>query len=711
MGINQKLIYGLFAIGGLTAGLIVLQPERSTNLTIAAAGILGCVALIVLIQHVITAQFRALILAAEAFSRGNFSHRIHSTRIDEFGELARTFDRLGETLAEYANQVLRESEGRASAERARGEAEELLLLGLELVPAAILIVNAEDQQVEFSNEAAYQLFGNRRHSSSLLPSARTLDHWPLATQDGFPLDPDNNPILRAIHRNEQIVDMQAAVMVPLGSKKTVNVTAIPFAHRESGSNAAIIVLNDVTEQCRMLKQIEQVAYHDGLTGLANRSSAIQRIQGAIDRRDHSHFALLYMDFDRFKLINDSLGHEIGDLLLIQIAERIRLFLHMNDSLGMPARIGGDEFVVFFDQLNCPSLAMAAAEALLGVLSEAYVLRGQTVSSSASIGVVTSEHVFATAADMLRDADLAMYKSKHDGKGRVTLFDQVLREQVQNRLQVESDLRKALNCDEFKVDVQPIVDLRSGSAVAFEAFLRWQHPTKGRMSAAHFLGVAEETGLIVPIGDQIIRRACLQIAKLRAEMRQAPARCAVHVNLSRLQLLLPTLPEVLIDAVTEAGIFSSDLILELGEISVASELSKVAHRIHELHALGFKFCLDNFGSGHLSLACLRQLPFDFIKLDRSLVASIDTEPESAALVEAILTIANAHNLSVIAEGVERDSQAQQLLGMGCHLGQGFWLHRPLPAETLDKEVWSLWNNSEFQLEVAPTNAAQKLTIAR
>lgn len=711
MGINQKLIYGLFAIGGLTAGIIILQPERSTNWTIATAGILGCAALIFLIQHVITAQFRSLILAAEEFSRGNFAHRIHSTRIDEFGELARTFDRLGETLAEYASQVVRESEGRASAERARGEAEELLLLGLELVPAAILIVNAEDDRVEFSNEAAYQLFGNRRHNSSLLPSARTLDHWTLSSHNGDPLEAKDNPILRAIHQKEHIVDVQATVVVPLGSKKIVNVTAIPFAHSQSGSSAAIIVLNDVTEQCRMLEQIEQVAYNDGLTGLANRSSITERIQEAIDRHDHSHFALLYLDFDRFKLINDSLGHEIGDLLLIQTAERIRNFLRTTDLSAFPARIGGDEFVVFFDGLDCPSRAMVAAESLLAILSEAYLLRGQTVSSSASIGVVTSEHLFATAADMLRDADLAMYKAKNDGKARVTLFDQVLREQVQNRLQVESDLRKALKCDEFRVDVQPIVDLRCGSAVAFEAFLRWQHPTNGRMSAAHFLGVAEETGLIVPIGDQIIRRACLQIAKLRSEVRQAPSRCAVHVNLSRLQLLLPTLPDVLIDAVTEAGIYSSDLILELGEISVASELSKVAHRIHELHALGFKFCLDNFGSGHLSLACLRQLPFDFLKLDRSLVASIDSEPESAALVEAILTIANAHNVSVIAEGVERNAQAQQLLSMGCHLGQGFWLHRPLPAETLDKEVWSLWNNSEFQLEVPPTIAAQKLTIAR
>lgn len=702
MGINQKLIYGLFAIGGLTAVIVILQPERSTNWTIAAAGILGSVALIFLIQHVITAQFRSLILAAEEFSRGNFAHRIHSTRIDEFGELARTFDRLGETLAEYASQVVRESEGRASAERARGEAEELLLLGLELVPAAILIVNAEDERVEFSNEAAYQLFGNRRHNSSLLPSARTLDHWPLGSHDGVPLEADCNPILRAIHQNEHIVDVQATVVVPLGSKKIVNVTAIPFAHRESGSSAAIIVLNDVTEQCRMLEQIEQVAYNDGLTGLANRSSITERIQGAIDRRDQDHFALLYLDFDRFKLINDSLGHEIGDLLLMQIAERIRNFLRTTDANAFPARIGGDEFVIFFDGLDCPSHAMVAAESLLGILSETYVLRGQTVSSSASIGVVTSEHLFATAADMLRDADLAMYKSKQDGKARVTLFDQLLREQVQNRLQVERDLRKALKCDEFRVDVQPIVDLRCGNAVAFEAFLRWQHPTNGRMSATHFLGVAEETGLIVPIGDQIIRRACLQIAKLRSEVQQAPSRCAVHVNLSRLQLLLPALPDVLIDAVTEAGIYASDLILELGEISVASELSKVAHRIHELHALGFKFCLDNFGSGHLSLACLRQLPFDFLKLDRSLVAAIDSEPESAALVEAILTIANAHNVLVIAEGVERDAQAQQLLSMGCHLGQGFWLHRPLPAETLDKEVWSLWNNSEFQPKVAPTS---------
>jgi diguanylate cyclase (GGDEF)-like protein len=711
MGINQKLIYGLFAIGGLTAGIIILQPERSTNWTIAAAGILGCVALIVLIQHVITAQFRSLILAAEEFSRGNFAHRIQSTRIDEFGELARTFDRLGETLAEYASQIVRESEGRASAERARGDAEELLLLGLELVPAAILIVNADGEKVEFSNEAAYQLFGNRRHSSSLLPAAKSIEHWPLSSSDGALLDAENNPILRAIHQNEHMVDVQATVVVSNGSRKTVNVTAIPFAHRESGSNAAIIVLNDVTEQCRMLEQIEHVAYHDGLTGLANRSSIINCIQQAIDRDAPSHFALLYMDFDRFKLINDSLGHEIGDLLLMQIAERIRNFLRTENAAAIPARIGGDEFVVFFDHLSTPCHAMAAAQSLLAILSEAYILRGQTVASSASIGVVTSEHSFATAAEMLRDADLAMYKAKHDGKARVTLFDQVLREQVQGRLQVESDLRKALKGDEFRVDVQPIVDLRSGIAVAFEAFLRWQHPTNGRMSAVHFLDVAEETGLIVPIGDQIIRRACLQIAKLRSEVRQAPSRCAVHVNLSRLQLLLPTLPDVLIDAVTEAGIYSSDLVLELGEISVASELSKVAHRIQELHSLGFKFCLDNFGSGHLSLACLRQLPFDFIKLDRSLVASIDSEPESAALVEAILTIANAHNLSVIAEGVERETQASQLLSMGCQLGQGFLLHRPLPAETLDKAVWSLWNQSTIHPEEPPKIDNQNLRIAR
>lgn len=372
-----------------------------------------------------------------------------------------------------------------------------------------------------------------------------------------------------------------------------------------------------------MQRIEEVAYLDPLTRLPNRLSIIRRIQEAFDRSDSSRFALLFMDFDRFKLISDSLGHEVGDQLLVEIGQRIQCSIRATDCVCVPARLGGDEFVVLLDRIADASVATQVAERLLQSLSEPYHLVGHSIVSTASIGIVTSDQQVASATDMLRSADLAMYKSKTGGKARYSVFDESLKREVEQRLQLENELRAAIKYNEFDFDVQSVVELHSRGVVGGEALLRWQHPRLGRIAANQFLDVASETGLIVPLGDHLIRRACQfarSIGPIHADWR-------LHVNISRLQLLLPTLLELLDRTIEDTGLEPERLVLEIAESSVKDEPEKVIERIQALKQRKIKVCLDNFGSGASPLAFLKDLPIDFLKLDRTLVHAIETSPEN------------------------------------------------------------------------------------
>jgi EAL domain-containing protein (putative c-di-GMP-specific phosphodiesterase class I) len=310
------------------------------------------------------------------------------------------------------------------------------------------------------------------------------------------------------------------------------------------------------------------------------------------------------------------------------------------------------------------------------LSKSYDLGGQMICSTASFGVVTSEHQYESALDMLRDADLAMYKSKADGKARYTVFDNGLRDKVQNRLQLENDMRAGISRDEFFLEFQPIVSLKTGQVEGAEALARWMHPQKGKIGADEFISIAEETGMIVPIGDRIISEACRSLAQWQRSLPTTDRPLCVHVNVSRLQLLLPDLVNVVERAIAEHGILPGCLHLEVTETTIIDDLERVITRLHELRAVGVKINIDDFGTGYSSLSCLHQFPIDYLKLDRSFIANVTDSPDLAALLTAVVTLAYQLDLKVVAEGVEDLDQLEKLRALGCDYGQGYLFNRPM-----------------------------------
>ena len=568
--------------------------------------------------------------------------------------------------------------------------EHVLSEGLQQLPCAILLVEAESRRLQFANHAAFTFFGLDWLPASQLTQRRVEELFKFSCsdqQDALTAD----PIGQAVQKRELIVTDGLVIKRPNSGAIRALVTSIPLLDEQGNCASVMVSVVDMTESHRQLKKIEDIAYADPLTGLANRLSILQRIQESFDRPDAGHFALLFLDFDRFKLINDSLGHDVGDQLLIEIAKRIKQSIRSSDFISIPARLGGDEFVVLLERLPDPNIASEVADRVLAAVNRPYHLAGHSIVSTASIGVVTSSQGADSASDMLRQADLAMYKSKTEGKARYSMFDDSLKRHVEQRLLLETELRSAIKYDEFDFDVQPIVHLETREPVGGEALLRWQHPRLNRVSANQFLGVACETGLIVPIGDQMLRKA----ASFVQSREPLEPNWRLHVNISRLQLLVPQLLDVLDEVVAEAAIDPSRLVFEIAEISINDELDQVAERCRQLKERGVRLCLDNFGSGASSLALLRKLPLDCLKLDRSIVQGMDTSPENLVMLEALLTIAKNYKIQVIAEGIESDSQRVELLKLGCEYGQGYAFRAPVPA-------------SEFQINQAGKNVRYALT---
>ena len=470
-----------------------------------------------------------------------------------------------------------------------------------------------------------------------------------------------------------------------GTLYWVDTTIVPMLDENNETVSYFTLRIEISDRKRLMSQLHTQAYNDSLTGLPNRASILESIQNAIDRGPNHHFALLFLDFDRFKLINDSLGHEIGDELLKEIAQRLRTALRGTDQIK-PARLGGDEFVVLLNRLTNLADATVVAERLLDVFSKSYQLGSHTVYSTASIGVVTSEFQYQSASDMLRDADLAMYKAKASGRGSYLLFDQTMREKTQYRLQLESDLRTAISQNEFSLFYQPIVSLESGKLEGLEALVRWEHPERGLVRPDDFIPVAEETGLIGAIGQWCLNEACQQFAEWRQEFGDdAPG--FLHVNVSRRQLLDPNLTTLVEQVIQKYRIPAEHLHLEVTESLIMEDLKTFLPILKKLRKSGIKIDMDDFGTGHSSLSCLHEFPLDLLKIDRSFVMNVKHVRDYAALLQAILTLADNLELQVVAEGITDSEQLILLQALGCEYGQGYLFSEPCTTE----EIQSLFGS--------------------
>lgn len=447
---------------------------------------------------------------------------------------------------------------------------------------------------------------------------------------------------------------------------------------------------------------------DPLTGLPNRLLFTDRLAHLFKvskRRKDYLFAVLFLDLDRFKMINDSFGHLVGDQLLVEVAGRLEKSLRATDTVArlgqgfVVARLGGDEFTVLLDDFKDTENAKRAAERLIKAVSQPFVLNGKEVFITASVGIaLSSGATYEAPEDILRDADTAMYRAKSLGKGRYEMFDADMRASVMARLQLEMDLHRAIEHGEFSNFYQPIVSLSAGEIVGFEALLRWQHPTRGLLGPEEFISVAEETGLIRELGWWNLREACRQMSEWRSRY-PSRANLTISVNLSPKQFLEPTLIQDIKDLLPELGLPPTALRLELTESTVMGDPQATVEMLEQMKAIGISLAIDDFGTGYSSLSYLHRFPLDTLKIDRSFISGIvDAKDlsDSAEIARTILPMASNLQLEVVAEGIETSEQFAMLKALRCKYGQGFYFSKPVPAA----EAGSLlaeppsWNTKSF-----------------
>lgn len=445
----------------------------------------------------------------------------------------------------------------------------------------------------------------------------------------------------------------------------------------------IFQIQDISDRKRAEEQIHYAAFHDALTGLPNRTLLSDRLSMAVERakrlKDY-RFAILFVDLDRFKIVNDSLGHDMGDKLLVDLSRRLEACARKVDTV---ARLGGDEFAILLDAIVDAKSATEVAERIQESLKQPFDLDGQEFFTTASIGIAYSDTGYDKPEDILRDADTAMYRAKANGKARHEVFDVNMHTRALEALKMESDLRRAVENGEITPFYQSIVSLETGKIVGFEALARWQHPTKGLVSPADFIPLAEETGLIIPLGLKMLEDACRQTYRWQQKYKQP---LTISVNLSGNQFKQKTIVEKITGILIETGLVPKDLRLEITE-SVLMNNAAAEQILNELKRIGVQLSIDDFGTGYSSLSYLHRFPFDILKIDRSFVSRMNTDKESRGIVKTIITLAQELEKSVVAEGVETESHREQLKRLSCQYGQGFLFSRPLEAKEAEKLLQS------------------------
>jgi diguanylate cyclase (GGDEF)-like protein/PAS domain S-box-containing protein len=527
---------------------------------------------------------------------------------------------------------------------------------------AILILDPDGERVLDVNDRACRMYGFSR--SEFL---------------GMSLEPISKDVALGKLRVEETLEREANVNFETvqrrkdGTEMFLEVNAAVVEYK--GKRAILSINRDITERKRAEERLLHDTLHDLVTGLPNRALFMDRLGVCVvhsKRRKDYIFAVLFLDLDRFKVVNDSLGHLIGDQLLIGMARRLEGFLRPGDTT---ARFGGDEFAVLLDDIKDLSDATRVAERIRTGLEQPFNLNGQEVFASASIGINVVTSNYDTPEDVLRDSDTAMYRAKALGKARHEIFDQEMHGFVVELLQLETDLRRAIERSEFLIHYQPIVSLKSGSIMGFEALVRWQHPQRGLIPPVKFISLAEETGLIIPIGYWVLRQACSQMRAWHDEYPRNPP-LTISVNLSAKQFAQPDLIRQIEVILQETGLDPRCLRLEITEGVVMQNADSTIQMLLQLRALNVQLHIDDFGTGYSSFSYLYRFPIQSLKIDRSFISRMGIGDENSEIVRTIVNLARNLGMEVIAEGIETTEQLALLNELQCECGQGFHFSQPV-----------------------------------
>ena len=481
-----------------------------------------------------------------------------------------------------------------------------------------------------------------------------------------------------------------------GTKRTITATVYAADVGDSGPTALAVVIRDITHRRTLERELAYQARHDALTGLANRTVLTERASVALRRaqRRHAHAALLYIDLDNFKIVNDTMGHAAGDRLLVTIADRLKSCLRVSDTA---ARLGGDEFAIVLEDLADESETDGIATRILEEVLKGVEIDGKEVFVGASIGIATSDRA-ATSDDLLRNADVAMYAAKRDGKSRFAVFQPFMQEALIGRARLEAEMRYGMDNGQFEVKYQPLVDLTTGRPLGVEALLRWNHPN-GEISPDKFIPIAEEANLISDLGQFVLNEACAQTSVWNNNVRLS-GRLTLAVNVSSRQFNDDLFVEKVLQACDETDFPMSELVLEITESSMLANSGSTLRRFEELKALGIRLAIDDFGTGYSSLSYVHRFPVNLLKIDRSFIEQITDRDKGAAMVRAIVTMATAFGLKTIAEGIETKDQVRALLEIGCEHGQGYYFSAPMSAPQMDEYLRNCYSIPEplaFELE--------------
>lgn len=681
---------------GLDWLIVVIMPERDfmeaietsrrNTIALCTLALAGAIASGLYTSRWITHPLTTFSLASQAIAEGNLNQAIGHTGLQELEGLAMAFNRMAARLESSFSDLQR---SKAQVERANAEIQQ---------QAALFRLMAENMS---------DLVCLHRVDGSYLYVSPSVE-WLLGytPEDLIGLQPCN--LVHPDDLSQCQMHLQAITTAPSPAREPM---VHRMRHRQGhyiwletftrpivDATGAVVQIQtasrDVTDQVRLRRQLQHDACHDSLTGLPNRKQLQERLDMALKRahqQSRYRFALLFLDIDHFKVVNDSLGHLIGDELLMEVASRLKTVLRPTD---LAVRLGGDEFIVLLEDISHFEMAQAIAEQLLETLRQPFQLSSHQMFATVSLGLVMGDARYQTALELIRDADTAMYRAKAGGRDGYQTFDSGMHDRAIARLTLETELRRALinHPEEFVLYYQPIVDLQTAAVTGFEALVRWQHPQRGLIMPGEFISVAEETGLIAPLSYWLLELACRQMATWQSTYYQAKA-LTVSVNLSALQLhntgLLNRVDEIL----SRTGLLAHSLVLEITESMLIDNIDDTIRVLNGLRQRGIALSIDDFGTGYSSLSYLYRFPISSLKIDRSFVAQMNTSPSHETIVHTIINLGRQLGFRAIAEGIETPQQVSTLKRLSCDYGQGYWFGKPQTAA--DLEAWLTESTAHYR----------------